>query len=164
MRNCRPRLRASGNDFRDPRLALSPGQVEALKLAGRAAVLNSKAGQANYLAKVLQKVWLFYDEQNVPLARPLGQSTLPDPVTKWHEKQLWVFRVEYRSHIGAVEYHLKEYEADFHSDVMDHPEQWNIHYHDLLGKLREHSAALRKLADEYYASAKKILLRSADSA
>jgi hypothetical protein len=118
---------------------LSDDQRKQLKLAG---VVESKAGQADWLAADLERIWHLFNNANYKLIYPLGEHSVPDPPKEFHDKELWAFRVRYRGHIGGAKSHV----PDFHSDIMDAPYPWGVEYLDLLRKLKAHAEALRKLA------------------
>lgn len=115
--------------------------IKQIKLAG---VLESKAGHAEWLADELEKVWMEYNNQGKKLIRPLGVNTLPDPVKEWHEKRLWEFRVQYRTYVYAVRFHLP---TDFDDTIVSpKAESRPIEYLDLKKELKEHANRLRVLA------------------
>lgn len=134
---------ASAED-REPRL--SAGQRNQIKLAG---VLESKAGQADWLAGDLERIWHLYNNANYKLIYPLGEHSVPDPAKEFHDKELWAFRIRYRAHIGGTKWHV----PDFHSDIMDAPYPWNVQYLDLSRKLKDHADRLRSLARSLESSA-----------
>jgi hypothetical protein len=113
-----------------------------IKLAG---VLEGKAGDADWLAKELERVWHLYHEADDVLIRPLGKNTLPDAIQRECDKQLFSFRKQYYEHIGSVKYHA----PSFHSAIMDGPRPyWDIQYLDLREELKNHATMLRQLAKE----------------
>jgi hypothetical protein len=116
-----------------------------LKLAG---VIESKAGQAEWLARSLDRVWHAYHNENEKLLRPLAEHTIPDPPTKNCERLLLVFRNDYRGHVGGTKYHLPE----FHSDILDGKPFRNIEYVDLMHNLKEHATKLHELAEKVESS------------
>ncbi len=114
--------------------------VTRIELAG---VLRSKAGQSEWLAKEVERVWHIYNNEGEKLIRPLGERELPDSIELYRHKRLWGFRILYRGHIDAVKFHA----PDFHSGIVDAPSPCrNIEYLDLLEKLKEHAELLRGLA------------------
>jgi hypothetical protein len=142
-------MRKSDVESRDPRALpateitaatpqLSRAVVAQIELAG---VLRSKAGQAEWLAKELEKVWHIYNNEDAKLIRPLGEHELPDVIQLNRHKRLWAFRIHYQGHIGGVKFHI----PDFRSPIVDAPSPYsNIEYLDLLQKLKEHAHLLQK--------------------
>ncbi len=120
-------------------VGISTEQSEQIKLAG---VLESKAGQADWLARELERVWHTYNNDHQVLLRPLAETTLPDAIQTYREKKLFEFRVQYRGHIGGVRFHVPH----FHDTIMDGPAYRNIEYLDLREQLKEHANRLRQLA------------------
>jgi hypothetical protein len=116
---------------------------EQAKLIKRTGVLESKAGQADWLVGELERIWHLYNNENDKLLYPLGELAVPEVVKEFRDKQLWAFRIQYRGHVGGV----RSNEPDFHSDIMDAPYPcWSVPYLDLLRKLKVHAEALRNLA------------------
>lgn len=118
---------------------LSRDRIDRIELAG---VIKSKAGHAEWLANDLERIWHLFNNANQKLIYPLRENVIPDPVKEFWDKELWAFRIRYRSHVGGTKFHV----PDFRDDIMDHPDFWNVEYLVLRRKLTEHAEALRKLA------------------
>jgi hypothetical protein len=108
----------------------------------RAAVLYSKAGQAEWLAQQLERVWHAYNNEKDTLPNPLSEKAVPESIQEHRHKLLWEFRVHFRGHVGGV----KSNEPDFHSEIVDAPTFWKADYLDVKRKLGMHAEALRTLA------------------
>ena len=113
----------------------------------RAGTLRSYAGQADWLNKKLEEIWHLYDNDkiaNEALIYPLGSSAIPDVIKEWRHKELWNFRIMYRSHIGAI----TAIDPSFHSNLIDDgfPRDGEK-YLDVRRKMEAHAALLRDHAD-----------------
>jgi hypothetical protein len=129
---------------------LTAKTVTQIELAG---VLRSKAGQAEWLAKELEKVWHAYNNDGFRLIRPLEEHELPEIIQFNRHKRLWEFRIHYFGHIGEVEYHIKHHALDFHSSVIDGPRSYRkIEYLDLLQIIKDHAQELRNFAQSLESS------------
>jgi hypothetical protein len=130
---------------------LSQATIAKIELAG---ILKSKAGQAEWLAQRLEKVWHIYNNdkssKDGPLIYPLSASSLPEAIKEHRHKELFRFYIHYTSHIGQV----KAVDQSFHSSMIDDTIPSKEEYLDVKKKIEAHAALLRKRAES--------LLRSVD--
>jgi len=117
---------------------LSEVGIAAIEKAG---TLKSYAGQADWLAARLEEIWHQFNNENKKLLYPLGKRVIPDEIKEWTDKELWSFRLLYRSHIGA----LKKIDPEFHSSLVD--EDFPCDGQDYLTvkrKIEDHARLLRE--------------------
>jgi hypothetical protein len=110
-----------------------------------AGTLKNLAGQADWLASDLERIWYEFDKEQKKLVYPLGKRVIPDEIKEHTDKLLLSFRVQYQSHIGFV----KSVDPEFHSGLID--EGFPCDGQDYLAvkrKIEAHAEHLRKRANE----------------
>lgn len=116
----------------------------AIRKIEKSGTLKSLAGQADWLAEDLERIWYEFNKTGKTLIYPLGINVLPDEIKQHTDKQLWAFRDQYRAHVGFV----KSVDAEFHSAVIDDDSQAcnGQDYLKVKKKIEAHAQALRERA------------------
>jgi hypothetical protein len=128
---------------------LTDAVIQKIEKVGK---LRSLAGQADYLALILEELWHEFIKSQRPMPNPLGIGSMPDVIKEYLDKELWGFRDKYRSHLGS----LKVVDPECESDLMK--EGFPCEGQDYLAverKIKAHADVLRKRANDLLASAKE---------
>jgi len=132
----------------DSEIARLTSEIEQLRSArsrqlGKAGALMSRAGEAEALARELEKIWHLFNNEGVEkLIRPLSIKEIPDEVKAHRHKQLIAFRAVYQWHIASV----REIAPEFQSETVNKGFPTTEEYLEVKRNLEEHAKLLRELA------------------